>query len=533
MINIIVATGKLIEDKGRPIGKDGKMPWKSSSDMKWFREMTIGHPVIMGRKTYESIGKPLEERTNIVVSRSMDQKSAPDGVICCKSVLEALALAEKSDEQVFVIGGAEVYKQVMDNDLADRIYLTEIDADVPDADAFFPEPDQYRWWRDTLVPLEADDDGKKPMVLRYIRQRESIQTSADFRYFNLLADIMQNGEVKDTRSGQVKSVFARLLRFDLLDGLPMLNTKKMFSKGVIHELLWFISGETNIKYLVENGVHIWDDDAYRHFKDVAREFGNNKALSMSKERFITGVMNGEIIKEGRKKYVFGDLGPVYGHQWAHWGKKHQLKSVVETLKSNPNDRRMIVSSWNVAELDSMALPPCHYSCMFTTSTMSRRDRYKWMKANKDTRNMFASEDRFPEEDECDDIFFDSIGVPTMKVNCMWNQRSVDCGLGLPFNILSYAILTNMVAHCAGMAPGELVFSGTDCHIYLNQMEGLKEQMYRDPFVYSMPKLNLNRKVKDITKFKFDDIVIEGYKSYGKIELPLSVGLKEDKTDNEQ
>ena len=524
MINIIVACGNIIEGKGRPIGKEGKTPWHSSADLKWFRQATMGHPVIMGRKTYETIGHPLDGRTNYIVSKSMEQNDLPENVVVCQDIHEAVSMAEKKDEQVFIIGGAEIYRQVIEEDLADMIFMTDMRMDVPDADAFFPVPDHEKWWSDILIPLDPDDDGRELGVLKYVRHRADINTSADLRYFNLLMDIMQNGDVKDTRSGQVKSVFARMLRFDLSNGLPMLTTKRMFAKGVIHELLWFISGDTNIKYLVENGVHIWDDDAYRHFLAKAKEYKDEDAMAMSKERFICGVMNGEILKQGRKYYRFGDLGPVYGHQWAHWGKKHQLKSVVDTLRKNPYDRRMIVSSWNVDEIESMALPPCHYSCMFATAPMSHYDRYKWMVNNMAGDERIMKDGKVIGSSACGDTFFDSLNVPTMKLNCMWNQRSVDCGLGLPFNIMSYAILTYMVAQCADMATGELVFSGTDCHIYLNQWEGIMEQMSHDPFIYALPKLKLNKDVKDITAFKYDDISIEGYRSYGKVALPLSVGL---------
>lgn len=209
-------------------------------------------------------------------------------------------------------------------------------------------------------------------------------------------------------------------------------------------------------------------------------------------------------------YKFGDLGPVYGEQWRNWYGVDQIKKVIETLRTNPDDRRMVVSAWNVKELDKMALPPCHYSFQFYTTRMNITERMNWA----------ASHDL-----NCwDEKSMDENGVPSRKLSCMWNQRSVDCGCGLPFNIASYALLTHMVAQCCGMEVGELVFSGGDVHVYENHISQLMDQTHRDQHRYALPCLELNPNVKEIGDFRPYDINIVGYESYPAIKLELNVGL---------
>lgn len=334
----------------------------------------------------------------------------------------------------------------------------------------------------------------------------------DKQYLDLLKDILENGVEKDTRAGKVKSVFGRMMHFNLKEGLPILTTKKMYTKGVIHELLWFLKGSTNIKYLVENNVHIWDDDAYRYYtelikknneiaKDVKILFGSYEIEQLSKEDFLKNVLEEKTMKFILKhsyfddhsvekgeilNYTFGDLGPVYGKSWRNFGTKgvDQIQKIIKTLKSNPDDRRMLCVAFNPDVLDEVALPPCHTMIQFYTKPLANGKR---------------------------------------ELSCMWSQRSVDCPLGWGFNVLSYSLLTHMIAQVCDMEVGEVVCSLGDCHIYLNQIEGIEEQLTRDPYKFDLPSLELNPNIKDINDFKYEDFKIINYQSYDKIKMPLSVG----------
>lgn len=337
--------------------------------------------------------------------------------------------------------------------------------------------------------------------------------NVDKQYLDLLKDIIENGTEKETRAGKVKSVFGRMMRFNLKEGLPLLTTKKVYTKGIIHELLWFLKGDTNIKYLVDNNVNIWNDDAYRYYKNIIERhnklcenptmfvsYKRERLPIVSKEEFIEKIKNNEgvwvILDEHawlmsytpncwEYEYKFGDLGPVYGKQWRNQFGKDQIQNIINTLKTNPDDRRMLCVAWNNADIDNMALPPCHVMFQFYTRELENGRR---------------------------------------ELSCMWTQRSADSGLGLPFNLLSYSILTHIIAEICDMEVGEIICSLGDCHIYLNQLEGLTEQLSRDPYKYDLPKLSFTRKITDIDDVHYEDISIENYQSYDKIKLPLSVGI---------
>ncbi|MGF7033003.1 thymidylate synthase [Paenibacillus mucilaginosus] len=261
-------------------------------------------------------------------------------------------------------------------------------------------------------------------------------------YLELLEDILEHGVSKEDRTGTgTLSVFGRQLRFNLAEGFPLLTTKKMHIKSILHELLWFLSGDTNINYLKENGVTIWDEWADEN----------------------------------------GDLGPVYGSQWRSWpapdGRSiDQITAVVEALKKNPDSRRHLVSAWNPAEVDQMALPPCHYAFQFY--------------------------------------------VAGGKLSCMFQMRSVDTFLGLPFNIASYAFLTHMVAQQCGLEVGELIWTGGDVHIYSNHFEQVKLQLTREP--YPQPQLIIKRKPDSILGYRYEDFEIAGYQSHPAIKAPIAV-----------
>lgn len=513
MVNIIVAVANYYPEKGYAIGKNGGIPWSCPQDMKLFKDTTIGHAVIMGRKTFDSLKKPLKDRINIVVTSKDIVTNGEEKVYTAKSVEEAISLAKSlTMNDIFIIGGASIYKYALEHNLVDKIYIDYLSETVEDADAFFPLFQSNHSWEEVGGTVEILKG--KAYATEYVKLRGK-NNNVDNQYLDLVNEIIEHGEIKDTRAGKTRSLFGKQLRFNLKDGLPMLTTKKMFSKGVIHELLWFIKGDTNIKYLVDNGVHIWDDDAYRYYRDVIaiKEGFKGVVKDYTKEEFLEEVKKGTLLEHPDGVYQFGDLNKVYGYQWTKWGGHNQIEEVIETLKKNPDDRRMIISAWNVEDIPNMALPPCHYSCQFYTKKMTIEERLKWAEEHNINTDIGENVE-----------LLDEWNVPSRKLSCMWNQRSCDCGLGIPFNILSYSILTHMIAQCVNMDVDELIFNGGDVHVYENHIEHLKEQTKRHPHLYALPTLKLNTKIKNINNFTYDDIKIEGYESYPTIKMPLSVGL---------
>lgn len=282
------------------------------------------------------------------------------------------------------------------------------------------------------------------------------------QYLDLIDQIIKKGIEKDDRTGVgTISIFGSQMRFNLRDSFPLLTTKRVFWKAVVEELLWFINGQTDVKSLQDKGVHIWDGNS-------TKEFFNKIGLIDREE---------------------GDLGPIYGFQWRHFGAKYrtchdkydnegidQLNNVINTIRTNPNDRRIIMSAWNPMDITQMALPPCHCLVQFY--------------------------------------------VANGELSCQMYQRSADMGLGVPFNIASYSLLTYMIAHITGLKPGDFIHTMGDTHIYKNHIEPLKEQLTRTPKQF--PKLIIKRNVTNITDFKFDDFELNNYKPYPKIYMEMAV-----------
>ena len=297
------------------------------------------------------------------------------------------------------------------------------------------------------------------------------------QYQKLLEDILENGVIeKHERTGTgTKKVFGRMLRFDLSKGFPLLTTKKMFTKGIVYELLWMISGNSNIRHLVQNGVNIWNEWPYQNYlkaNKLEKKFPmySQKWLE-EKENFVEKIKNGESFA---KKW--GECGPFYGVQWRNFSGVDQMSWVISEIKKNPGSRRLIVNAWNAPLISKMALPPCHVMYQFNVSKG--------------------------------------------KLSCMMYQRSVDTFLGLPFNIASYALLTTMVAQVTGYRLGELVMALADTHLYLNHIKQAKEQISRRP--YKLPKMKINKKVKSIFDFKFEDFELTNYKFHPPIKADISV-----------
>lgn len=262
------------------------------------------------------------------------------------------------------------------------------------------------------------------------------------QYLDLMRHVRDHGTDKADRTGTgTRSVFGYQMRFDLADGFPLVTTKKCHLRSIIHELLWFLQGETNIKYLQDNGVRIWDEWADEN----------------------------------------GDLGPVYGYQWRNWPAPNgesidQISKLVQMIKTNPDSRRLIVSAWNPALVDQMALPPCHALFQFY--------------------------------------------VANGKLSCQLYQRSADIFLGVPFNIASYALLTMMLAQVCGLQPGEFVWTGGDCHLYSNHMEQVAEQLTREPF--PLPTMKINPEIDDIFAFRFEDFELCDYQAHPHIKAAVAV-----------
>ena len=360
----------------------------------------------------------------------------------------------------------------------------------------------------------------------------------DSKYQDLLQDILDNGVVKTDRTGTgTISVFGRQIRHKMSQGFPLLTTKKIAWKTMVTELLWFLRGDTNIKYLVENGCHIWDGDAYKNYlQNSSTSLGG---MFLSKEEFIHHIKNN---KEWGEKW--GELGPIYGKQWRKWkyqenewydGHTHypeistsidQISNLVQQLKTNPDSRRLMVSAWNVAELGQMILPPCHYGFQVYTRELSGEERWDLLKN-------IVGEEKF--KSMVDDLVpfggglseeLQSHNIPKRSISLMWNQRSVDTFLGLPFNIASYGLLLEIIAKEVNMLPEDLIGNLGDVHLYSNHVEQAKEQISREPFK-NLPTLKIIEEgdqtsiIEKPMYWRPIDFIIEDYKSHPTIKAPLS------------
>ena len=348
----------------------------------------------------------------------------------------------------------------------------------------------------------------------------------DKQYQNLLQDILDNGVTKSDRTGTgTLSVFGRQIRHNMIEGFPVLTTKKMAWKTMVTELLWFLRGDTNIKFLVDNGCHIWDGDAYKNYCNQIPDY--SKQFTMSKEDYIDKIKTDD---EFAKKW--GDLGPVYGKQWRSWDAHNkwdidpeqidQISNLINDLKTNPDSRRLMVNAWNVGELDEMVLPPCHYGFQVYTRELSKKERMDyWFKNNKPNRDVCDSVDESSEEEQ--HKYFDGANVPARAISLMWNQRSVDTFLGLPFNIASYGLLLTILAKEVNMVPDQLIGNLGDTHLYLNHIEQAKEQITREPF--ELPTLNsfpIYQGTKPgIECYVVSDFTLKDYQSHESIKAPLS------------
>jgi thymidylate synthase len=358
----------------------------------------------------------------------------------------------------------------------------------------------------------------------------------DKKYTDLLQDILENGVSKSDRTGTgTLSVFGRQIRHKMSEGFPLLTTKKMAWKSIVTELLWFLRGDTNIKYLIENGCHIWDGDAFKNFMNKSV---GDPDLIWNQEQFINLIKTDDDFAK-----TWGELGPIYGKQWRSWDKYEewntdfigtysqtksidQIANLISELKTNPDSRRLMVNAWNVGELDQMVLPPCHYGFQVYTRELSLEDRVRYanslpLRDNLERPVILAG---VPEESyQLDNVF----KVPKRAISLMWNQRSADYFLGVPFNIASYGLLLTFLGKMTGMIPDQLIGRFGDTHLYSNHREAASKQIPREPF--HLPSVFINKDidywrqdldsiVNGLTK---DDFHLIGYQSHDRIKAPLS------------
>ncbi|KHF41134.1 thymidylate synthase [Halalkalibacter okhensis] len=315
---------------------------------------------------------------------------------------------------------------------------------------------------------------------------------ADKTYLDLCKYILENGTKKEDRTGTgTISIFGYQMRFNLQEGFPLLTTKRVPFKLIVSELLWFLKGDTNVRYLLENNNHIWDEWGFQKWTESDEYKGpdmkNFGLRSQQDEEFNVlyqeqlKIYQDKVLNDDEFAAKFGDLGNVYGKQWRSWegadGKTYdQIQYIINEIKRNPDSRRLLCNAWSASELDNQQLPPCHYAFQFY--------------------------------------------VVDGKLSCMFNMRSNDVFLGLPFNIASYAVLTHLIAHECGLKVGELIYTGADVHIYSNHIEQINTQLEREP--RKLPTIKLNTEKESIFDFELEDIELVGYNPHGSIKAPVAV-----------
>lgn len=485
--SLAVVVAASVENFG--IGQAGTIPWKLPGDLQNFRRITtdtkssdanVRNAVVMGRKTWQSIPakfRPLPNRINVVLSRNANVRAEldiPPSTMVHSSLADAMAALSLDETvgQIFVIGGEAAYREALSSEQCCEVYMTAVEGHFPDVDTYFPTIPATAFSLSMRSPPLIENE----ITYRFMEFKRhdqdlvivpAVSTCAgnpeEQQYLDAVAKILKDGVVRGDRTGTgTISLFGMQMRFSLRDDVfPLLTTKRVFWRGVAEELLWFVKGSTNANELAEKDIHIWDGNGSREFLDKRGLFDRRE----------------------------GDLGPVYGFQWRHFGAPYtnvdqdytgmgvdQLKECIEKIKNTPEDRRIIMTAWNPSDLDKMALPPCH---------------------------MFAQ-------------FY----VANGELSCQMYQRSADMGLGVPFNIASYSLLTRMMAQVCGLKAGDFVHCIGDAHVYLNHVDSLIQQIARVPTEF--PKLTIDPEISDIDHFHFDNFHIEGYHPQKAIKMEMAV-----------
>jgi thymidylate synthase len=356
----------------------------------------------------------------------------------------------------------------------------------------------------------------------------------DEQYQRLLQDILEYGVDKNDRTGTgCKSIFGYTIHHNMIDGFPLLTTKKVPFKTMAIELMWFLMGDTNIKYLVDNNCHIWDGDAYKNYLNKRCKDCNsdNHKENINGGKVIRPYTQEEFINKIKTDDEFankwGELGPIYGKQWRSWENYNglhldesidQITNLINELKTNPDSRRLMVSAWNVSELDEMTLPPCHFSFQCYARELSLEERLNLVSTLIGEEKIRTHEDNLARVDK--------LNIPTRAISLSWNQRSIDSALGLPFNIASYGLLLEMIAREVNMIPEHLIGHLGDCHLYSDHLEGAKEQLDRTP--HELPRLHMSSGhnfraalAGKADEIDLNDFMLIGYNPHPTIKFPLS------------
>ena len=456
-------------DKHFAIGKNCAIPWYIPEDLTFFKTLTMGHVVIMGRRTWESIGcKCLSNRVNIVLSTTL---SADDSnSIVMRNMFDVLAFIQKEyrEKKIFVIGGSRLYEDFMP--LAKRIYATHVDVSIPNADTYFPHQCGFENFKICMCsPLFTSSTDIKYRMLEYCCMTTRHQ---EYKYFDLMNRILETGESRPDRTGVgTMSIFGPQLSFDIEHELPLLTTKFVGWKSILKELLFFLKGNTDTKLLEKEGVNIWKANTTRDFLDT----------------------------RGLRGYDVGDMGPMYGWIWRHVGAEYkgcnesyvnqgvdQLTALVQGLREDPFSRRHLMTTFCPLYTDKGVLAPCHGICtQFYVST------------NKSDANKHY-------------------------LSCHVYLRSNDIFLGQPYNIASYAMLTHIIAMMVGMTPKNLIMSVGDCHMYKSHAMQAKLQLFRNPLPFPIFKVSESVKTKSFDDLVLADFEVIGYMSHPAIKAPMAV-----------